>query len=317
MKTVLPRQKNKHRTLCTLFVLFGFLALSVDPAFGVGHQISSETLSIWEAVIFGIVEGLTEFLPISSTGHLLATKEILNVGQTELTETAIDSYIVSIQIGAIFAVAFLYRQRLMQMILGIRGRSAEGKQMLSSLIAAFIPTAVIGLAAADFVKDKLYALWPVAVAWIAGGICILVVERRDAISASGKKLEELTPQMALLIGFVQALALWPGVSRSLVTILAALFVGLTLKAAVEFSFLLGFITLSAATIFELGTDGQTVIDSFGYATPLIGLCVAFIAAVLSVRFMVDWLEKKSFAVFGYYRIAVGIIAATLLSAGYF
>ena len=189
--------------------------------------------------------------------------------------------------------------------------------MLSSLIAAFIPTAVIGLAAADFVKDKLYALWPVAVAWIAGGICILVVERRDAISASGKKLEELTPQRALLIGLVQALALWPGVSRSLVTILAALFVGLTLKAAVEFSFLLGFITLSAATIFELGTDGQTVIDSFGYATPLIGLCVAFIAAVLSVRFMVDWLEKKSFAVFGYYRIAVGIIAATLLSAGYF
>ena len=312
MKTVLPRQKNKHRTLCTLFVLFGFLALSVDPAFGVGHQISSETLSIWEAVIFGIVEGLTEFLPISSTGHLLATKEILNVGQTELTETAIDSYIVSIQI-----VAFLYRQRLMQMILGIRGKSAEGKQMLSSLIAAFIPTAVIGLAAADFVKDKLYALWPVAVAWIAGGSCILVVERRDAISASGKKLEELTPQRALLIGLVQALALWPGVSRSLVTILAALFVGLTLKAAVEFSFLLGFITLSAATIFELGTDGQTVIDSFGYATPLIGLCVAFIAAVLSVRFMVDWLEKKSFAVFGYYRIAVGIIAATLLSAGYF
>ena len=115
-------------------------------------------------------------------------------------------------------------------------KSAEGKQMLSSLIAAFIPTAVIGLAAADFVKDKLYALWPVAVAWIAGGICILVVERRDAISASGKKLEELTPQRALLIGLVQALALWPGVSRSLVTILAALFVGLTLKAAVEFSF---------------------------------------------------------------------------------
>ena len=189
--------------------------------------------------------------------------------------------------------------------------------MAGSLIAAVIPTAVIGLAAADFVKDDLYSLWPVAAAWVAGGICILAIDKQNIFNRSGMRLEELTAQKAFLIGLVQALALWPGVSRSLVTIVAAVFVGLSLRAAVEFSFILGFVTLTAATVFELGTDGQQVIDSFGYTTPLIGLCVAFVAAIISVRFMVEWLEQRSFAIFGYYRLIIGISAIILISIGYF
>jgi len=317
MKRVFRWKDNTFERLISAIVLVGSVLLIADPAFGLVEVFPKESLSVWKAIIFGIVEGFTEFLPVSSTGHLLATKEFLNVGETELSEEAIDSYIISIQIGAIFAVAFLYRQRLGQMLLGLFGKSSQGKQLLISLVAAFVPTAAIGFVAADFVKEELYSLWPVATAWVVGGIIILLAERANILKRDGGRLEELTPQKAFLIGLAQALALWPGVSRSLVTILAAVLVGLTLKAAVEFSFILGFLTLTAATVFELGTDGQQVIDSFGYVTPLIGLCVAFVAAVISVRFMVDWLEKRSFAIFGYYRLAIGVAAATLISTGYF
>ena len=317
MKSAPSKQKNIKGLITLVFMAIGLSLLIANPAFGLDKALPEEPLSIWKAAIFGIVEGLTEFLPISSTGHLLITKEILNVGETELSGKAIDSYIISIQIGAIFAVAVLYRQRLLQMLQGLLGRNSEGKKMAGSLIAAVVPTAVIGLAAADFVKDNLYSLWPVAAAWVAGGICILAIDKQNIFNRSGKRLEELTAQKAFLVGLVQALALWPGVSRSLVTIIAAVLVGLSLKAAVEFSFILGFVTLTAATVFELGTDGQQVIDSFGYTTPLIGLCVAFAAAVISVRFMVEWLEQRSFTIFGYYRLFIGFSAIILISIGYF
>ena len=306
---------NTLKRLISVITLIASFLLIADPAFGSIQVLPKESLSVSKAIIFGIVEGFTEFLPVSSTGHLLATKEFLNVGKTELSEEAIDSYIISIQIGAIFAVAFLYRQRLGQMLLGLFGKSTEGRQLLVTLATAFIPTALIGFAAADFVKEELYSLWPVATAWVIGGLVILLAERRNILNRPGGRLEDLTPQKAFLIGLAQALALWPGVSRSLVTILAAVLVGLSLKAAVEFSFILGFLTLTAATAYELGTDGQQVIDSFGYATPLIGLCVAFVAALISVQFMVDWLEKRSFAIFGYYRLAIGVAAALLISTG--
>ncbi len=317
MESTSSMQKSIKRIVTLACVAIGLSLLIADPALGLEKVLPEESLSIWKAVIFGIVEGLTEFLPISSTGHLLATKEILNVGETELSEEAIDSYIISIQIGAIFAVAVLYRQRLLQMLQGLFGRSSEGKKMAGSLIAAVIPTAVIGLVAADFVKDNLYSLWPVAAAWIAGGVSILAIDRQNIFNRPGKRLEELTAQEAFLIGLIQALALWPGVSRSLVTIIAAVLVGLSLKAAVEFSFILGLVTLTAATVFELGTDGQQVIDSFGYTTPIIGLCVAFVAAVISIRFMVEWLEQRSFAIFGFYRLFIGFSAIILIFIGYF
>ena len=317
MESTSSMQKSIKRIVTLACVAIGLSLLIADPALGLEKVLPEESLSIWKAVIFGFVEGLTEFLPISSTGHLLATKEILNVGETELSEEAIDSYIISIQIGAIFAVAVLYRQRLLQMLQGLFGRSSEGKKMAGSLIAAVIPTAVIGLVAADFVKDNLYSLWPVAAAWIAGGVSILAIDRQNIFNRPGKRLEELTAQEAFLIGLIQALALWPGVSRSLVTIIAAVLVGLSLKAAVEFSFILGLVTLTAATVFELGTDGQQVIDSFGYTTPIIGLCVAFVAAVISIRFMVEWLEQRSFAIFGFYRLFIGFSAIILIFIGYF
>jgi len=276
-----------------------------------------DNLDLWKAIVLGVVEGLTEFLPISSTGHLLAGKEFLDLGQTPATEKAIESYIVSIQIGAICAVAFLYRSRLKQMMQGLQGDSPEGRQILTSLIVAFIPTALIGYFISDFVKDELYGLGPVAGAWIVGGLCILFVQKKQWFANRGSSLEGLGASRAAIIGLAQALALWPGVSRSLVTIVAAVLVGLSLKAAVEFSFLLGFVTLTAATVYEMGTDGQGIIDNFGYLTPSIGIIVAFLAAIVSVRWMVDWLETRSLSIFGYYRILAGCAVYFLLFVDFF
>ena len=309
-------EKTK-RALTTVVVMALCLFLFVDPAFGANNAASSDNLALWQAIILGIVEGLTEFLPISSTGHLLATKEILDLGQTQTTEKAIDSYIISIQIGAIFAVAVLYRNRLKQMFQGLRGNNSDGRRILNALIVAFIPTALIGYIAADFVKDELYGLTPVAAAWIVGGASILFVQRKRLFQEEGIVLENLSLNQALIIGFVQSLALWPGVSRSLVTIVAGVLIGMSLKAAVEFSFLLGFVTLTAATIYEIGNDGQEIINNFGYLSPTIGLAVAFSSAILSVRWMVGWLEKRSFAIFGYYRVLAGLVAFLLISIGFF
>ena len=309
--------KKLRRVLITLSALVACLTLFVDPALGDSGVALKSSLGLWQAVILGIVEGFTEFLPISSTGHLLAAKEFLDLGQTEATEKAIDSYIVSIQIGAICAVAVLYRNRLNQMMQGIKGNSPEGRQLLTNLIVAFIPTALIGFFASDFVKDELYGLSPVAAAWIVGGVCILLVQKKQLFQNQGNTIETLGFKQAAIIGLVQALALWPGVSRSLVTILAAVMIGLSLKAAVEFSFLLGLVTLTAATVYEMGRDGTEIINNFGYLSPAVGLAVAFISAVISVRWMVDWLEKRSFSIFGYYRILIGLIAIVLLSIGFF
>ncbi len=306
-----------RRTLITISFFVVCLVFFGGQALGDSGISITENLGLWEAVILGIVEGFTEFLPISSTGHLLAAKEFLDLGQTEITEEAIDSYIISIQIGAIFAVAVLYRNRLHQMMQGLRGNSPEGRQILTSLVIAFIPTALIGYLTSDFVKDELYGLSPVAAAWIVGGICILVVQKKQLFQNQGSSLEGLSFFQAGIIGLVQALAIWPGVSRSLVTILAAVFIGLSLKAAVEFSFLLGLVTLAAATVYEMSTDGSEIIDNFGYLSPAVGLVVAFVSAIISVRWMVDWLEKRSFNIFGYYRIIIGLVAFLLLSIGFF
>ena len=294
--------------------LMFFLGFFVEKAFAQDSIGTSDGLTFWKAMVLGVIEGLTEFLPISSTGHLLAAKELMNLGQTEMSEQAIDSYIISIQIGAIFAIVVLYKNRILQMYEGLRGQSETGKIVLRNLAAAFVPTAVIGFFLADSVKDQLYDLELVSYAWIVGGVCILVAHGRKWFRRGQLKIEDLSFRGAIVVGLAQAVALWPGVSRSLITIVALVALGLSLAAAVEFSFLLGLVTLSAATFYELSQDGENIIDLFGYWTPLVGLIAAFISAAASVKWMVSWLENKSFSVFGFYRVAIGVLAIVLLSS---
>ncbi|MDG2300158.1 MAG: undecaprenyl-diphosphate phosphatase [Acidimicrobiales bacterium] len=294
--------------------LMFFLGFFGEKAFAQDSIGASDGLTFWKAMVLGVIEGLTEFLPISSTGHLLAAKELMNLGQTEMSEQAIDSYIISIQIGAIFAIVVLYKNRILQMYEGLRGQSETGKIVLRNLAAAFVPTAVIGFFLADSVKDQLYDLELVSYAWIVGGVCILVAHGRKWFRRGRLKIEDLSFRGAIVVGLAQAVALWPGVSRSLITIVALVALGLSLAAAVEFSFLLGLVTLSAATFYELSQDGENIIDLFGYWTPLVGLIAAFISAAASVKWMVSWLENKSFSVFGFYRVVIGVLAIVLLSS---
>ena len=272
-------------------------------------------LSVLQAIILGLVEGLTEYLPVSSTGHLLVTNELLGLNETAASEAAIETYAICIQVGAIIAVLFLYQERIRQMIDGLLGRSEEGRRILIAVIIAFTFTAVIGLSLQDIIRDRFFGVGPIAGAWLVGGIGILILSRTGWFDRTTKELGTLTWQNAVVIGLIQAIAIWPGVSRSMITIIGAVLIGLSLRAAVEFSFLLGLITLTAATALEGLQGGAELVDTFGITTPLIGLVVAFVSAMGAVKWMVSWLNDKGFEVFGWYRVAIGILAFILLAAG--
>lgn len=272
-------------------------------------------LSVLQAIILGLVEGLTEYLPVSSTGHLLVTNELLGLNETEASEAAIETYAICIQVGAIIAVLFLYQERIRQMIDGLLGRSEEGRRILIAVIIAFTFTAIIGLSLQDVIRDRFFGVPPIAGAWLVGGIGILILSRTGWFDRTTKELGTLTWQNAVVIGLIQAIAIWPGVSRSMITIIGAVLIGLSLRAAVEFSFLLGLITLTAATALEGLQGGAELVDTFGITTPLIGLVVAFVSAMGAVKWMVSWLNDKGFEVFGWYRVAIGILAFILLAAG--
>ena len=266
----------------------------------------------WQALILGIVEGLTEYLPVSSTGHLIVTGSLLGLpGNT--AEKAFD---VCIQSGAILAVLGLYLKRVKSMILGVLGKNPEGLRLLINLIIAFIPAVVIGLIFADKIKEYLFGLGPVVAAWIVGGIAILLfATKRFNDKERGKGLESLTPKQALLVGCMQCVAMWPGTSRSLMTIIGGLVAGLTVAAAVEFSFLLGLITLSAATVYDGYKHGALMLEAFGPTPLIVGTLASWVSAVIAVKWMVSYLQSHSLALFGWYRIGVGMIVGALMLYG--
>ena len=310
-------------------------ALALSPQSGTAAQDlttpvepQGKILTMGEAATLGVVEGLTEYLPVSSTGHLLLVERILSIGedptasvmQQQRTKEALDAYTICIQIGAIIAVLGLYFRRIRQMVLGLAGKDAEGRQLLISVIAGFLPAAVIGLLFNKLIKSYLFGTWPVVIAWFVGGMAILAVSRwnrsRGEHSAhTGRSILELTWQMALIIGFAQCVAMWPGVSRSLATIVGGLLVGLSLSAAVEFSFLLGLITLSAATAYDALNHGQVMLQVFDPSSLIVGVIFAFVAALLSVKWMVGYLNRHGLALFGYYRVALSLAAGALLMVG--
>lgn len=307
---------NSGRVAVTVISAIALAAwLTADPASALvatSHELPE--LSVFSSVVLGLVEGLTEYLPVSSTGHLVVTYELLGLATSPEAEQALETYAICIQAGAILAVLVLYRERMVQMLEGLLGRSDEGRRVLVGVVAAFVPTAVIGLALVDTVRDRLFGVPPIATAWLVGGFAILALTRSGLLQRAGCALSEITFRQAVLIGLAQSIALWPGVSRSLITIVAGVLVGLSLSAAVEFSFLLGLATLGAATAVTAVADGGQLIDLFGWFTPLIGLVVAFVAALASIRWMVAWLQQRSLDVFGFYRVAVGVLAFGLVAA---
>ncbi len=274
-------------------------------------------MDYFQALVLGLVEGLTEYLPVSSTGHLLLAQRLMGIGSS----TASDAFAISIQGGAILAVLGLYRARVAQMIMGLLGRDETGRHLLLNLIAAFIPAAVLGLLLEKPIKKYLFGgdewgLWPVVAAWLVGGLAILAVSfarrRRGVTPSTGLDLDQLTIRMALIVGFVQCIAMWPGVSRSLITIVSGVLVGLSLPAAVELSFLLGVITLTAATLYDALKHGPEMLATYGAVPLLIGFVSAWISAVLAVKWMVGYLKSHGMAIFGWYRVALAIAVAAWL-----
>jgi undecaprenyl-diphosphatase len=203
------------------------------------------------------------------------------------------------------------------MVSGLLGRDEDGRRVLIALVVAFLPAAIVGFVLEKRIKEHLFGPWPVVAAWLVGGVVLLLLSSRGwwERERTGRVLESITVRDAVIIGLAQCLALWPGTSRSLVTIVAALLVGIGLPAAVEFSFLLGLVTLGAATALDAVKDGGTIVHEFGVASPVLGFVVAFGAAVLAIRWMVTYLQNHSLAVFGWYRIAVAQVTVVLILTG--
>jgi undecaprenyl-diphosphatase len=298
-----PSQRTRRLTLIigAVLVVIVVVALSVN---------TTGPLTPLKAIVLGAVEGFTEYLPVSSTGHLLVVQRLLGLGEGD-GKAAADTYAIAVQIGAILAVVVLYRRRLAQLAAGVVGRDPDGRRLLIRIIIAFVPAAAIGVVAGDTIKDELFGPWPVVAAWMAGGLFLIWWNPRPG----EVNITSFTARHAAIIGAAQILALWPGVSRSLVTIAAALAIGASMSAAIEFSFLLGLATLSAATLYDLAKDGQTILDDYGWRTPLLGAIVAFITAVIAVRWLVTFLRTRPLSIFGWYRITIAIITAALIGIG--
>lgn len=263
-------------------------------------------MALWQALLLGLVEGLTEYLPVSSTGHLLVTQRLIGIAQGE----AANAFAIAVQAGAIAAVLGLYRKRCLQIAAGLVGREPAGLRLGIRLVVAFLPAAALGLAFDEAIERWLFGMWPIVGAWAVGGIVILLIARR--LPKTGFDIDTLSVKGAVLIGVAQCVALWPGTSRSLATILGGLAAGLSLGAAVEFSFLLGLITLGAATAYKALGHGREMIDAYGVLPVALGFVAAWLSAVLSVKWMVRWLQNRGLAIFGYWRLAVAAIVAALV-----
>lgn len=291
-----------------LLCLFSLLSTSL---------FADSTLSSLDATVLGIVEGLTEFIPVSSTGHLILASQALGLGEDPEVRSAINTYLVVIQVGAIMAVISLYGKYLWMMLLGLFGKSHAGQHLLISVIIAFIPAALVGLLLESWIDKYLFGLWPVVFAWFVGGAALIVWGKKPDpdTELEGLLMKDITPKKALIIGGLQVVAMWPGTSRSLVTILGGRLAGLSLKESVTFSFLLGMLTLTAATVYKLLGQGQEMVEMLGVQNLLLGTVVAWASAWVAVKGMVTYLKRHGLGLFGFYRVGLGLVTTFLLLRG--
>ena len=274
-------------------------------------------LTLWlKAAIMGVVEGLTEFLPISSTGHLILTASLL-----DMTGETAKVFEIAIQTGAMFAVVWEYRARLGAAVAGL-GDQAPAQRFVRNLLIAFVPAVVLGLAFGSTIKAHLFKPVPVALAFIVGGLIILWVERRHHAAFGERDLEgrrlarvetvdDMSALDALKVGLMQCAALIPGTSRSGATIIGSMLFGFSRKAATEFSFFLGIPTLMGAGAYSLYKQRHALsLDDLPMFA--VGLAFAFLSALLCIRWLIRYVSSHDFRVFAWYRIAFG--AVVLLTA---
>ena len=269
-------------------------------------------LYLFQAAVLGIVEGLTEFLPISSTGHLIIASDLVNFAQTP----GADTFVVAIQAGAILAVCWYYRVRICRILRGLFS-SPVGQRLAVNTVVAFLPAALIGVMAAGFIKSHLFNPATVAAALVVGGFIILYVENRHkrlGIKPRVMTMENMTWKDALAVGFMQCFAMIPGTSRSGSTIIGGLILGLSRKAATEFSFFLSIPTIFGATVYDLYKARETL--SFDNLDGLlVGTAVSFVSALFVVKWLLRYVSTNDFKAFGWYRIVFGILILALGASG--
>lgn len=258
-------------------------------------------MTLFETIVIAIVEGLTEFLPVSSTGHMIITQQLLGMESSDFVK----AFTVNIQFGAILSVVVLYWKRFFQTL-----------DFYWKLLIAFLPAAVIGFLAGDFIDSLLENVWVVAIMLIIGGVFMLYVDR---LFNKEDENQEMNWKRALKIGFFQCIAMIPGVSRSMATIVGGMSTKLSRKNAAEFSFFLAVPTMAAAAGYKLlqlfQDPGGSEMLTDNLVTLLIGNFVAFLVAMAAIKFFIGFLTKHGFKAFGYYRIVVGGIILFFLLMG--
>lgn len=265
-----------------------------------------DPVALFSALLMGVVEGLTEFLPISSTGHLILIGDLIG-----FRGPPGKAFEISIQLGAILAVVWLYRRMLWSLARGMR-RPGRARDYITNVLLAFLPAMVLGATLHGTITGLLFNPFVVSVALIAGGVVIILIEwlRPEPTIES---VPEIGPLAALLIGFGQVLAMVPGTSRSGATIIAALLIGVDRRTAAEFSFILAIPTMLAATVFSL-FKARNEISSEAFDLIAVGFLTAFVVALVTVRTVIAVISRTGFAPFGWYRIALGGLMLAVLYA---
>ncbi len=312
--------------------IYRFLLITILMIFSVKlfayENTSKNDITYSDAVILGLVEGITEYLPVSSTGHLILTnsflgldsntpvldKNGLNVMKSANVPYTIkllaDSYAIIIQIGAIASVTLLYWRSILIMFLGLLGRNPQGLKLFINLCIAFIPAAITGLLFHKIIENILFGVVPVIIALAVGAVVMILVQRKyDLQNKNSKtKIENLSKKQAVIIGLLQCVALIPGTSRSMMTILGGYIAGMSAKDSAKFSFLLGLVTLSAASFYKLYKDGNAMFETLSPSPMILGIAVAFVSSAIAVKWLVNFLSKYGLFAFAVYRLLI----ATLL-----
>ena len=265
-----------------------------------------DLILILKAIIMGLVEGATEFLPVSSTGHLILAGHFLGFAAKD------NVFEIVIQTGAIIAVILLYFSKLWKTLIGLPTQAAARRFALSVTLA-FIPAAVLGIFLHDFIKHVLFSPYVVSVALIVGGVVLIAVEKLH-LKVTQNTVDDITLPNALKIGAVQCLAMVPGVSRSGATIVGAMLFGVERKAAAEFSFYLAIPTIVGATVLDL-VKAKSELLSSDYMLIAVGFAAAFISAIVVIKAFISWLTSHGMAAFGWYRIIAGVLMLGLLWGG--
>lgn len=264
--------------------------------------------------LLGVIQGVTEFLPVSSTGHMILAEYFLNKGKSSISyQEAMNSYFTIIQSGSILAILILYRNRILDMFRACFFRNKRGGYLIRDLLLSFLPAGLLGICLNGMLQNLLYNPMCIAYALIFGSFLMIFAERWYTKNGSKScEITDLSAVSCIKIGLWQCLALIPGMSRSMSTIVGGYFCNLDKKSAAEYSFLLGFVTLSAATIFKILADREILFRYFSIQTFTVGILIAFIFSILTVRWFVAYLSARGLWIFAWYRLILGISVFFLL-----